>query len=411
MKFCKNYMIRTLIILLAFFLIFDFLQIAAYADVYVSSTDPVIKRLEEQKRAEEKAAASFTYYDTPTRSCFTIPGGWKKVALNEDNKIFQVGFECEEDAPFAMILYGSFDVWSSLSKREQKQVSRTSCDLSVVTPEDIAEAAGVDVSDVKKLYFGSSNGNVYPYFQVKTISTEELSGIEVSAPITFLFTINNGRSYCFAIAGNYSSSQYSDLDAIIDSMYYGTPLNEEPTYTNENIFSLPEGVANFVLSLLITILIYSIPIIIYRYAIKRKPISKKDAKLATIIYAFVGFIVMSIISYLIDGTVASGGGILLWSFVNYKMLTSGKDKTPHSSDSISNEVESEITPTQTAEESSCVSIEAPINHQVITSKEYPPTIHPTQPSTTEQRFCHKCGTAALDDGIFCHKCGTKIMRE
>ena len=75
--------------------------------------------------------------------------------------------------------------------------------------------------------------------------------------------------------------------------------------------------------LLITIAIYSLPIIIYRYAIRQRPVKRKTAKIITIVYGVVAFLVMSIIVYSISRSAISGSAIVFWSFVNYRMLISG----------------------------------------------------------------------------------------
>ena len=84
---------------------------------------------------------------------------------------------------------------------------------------------------------------------------------------------------------------------------------------------------DFIFSLAITIIVYSIPIFIARYAVLRRPIARKKAIIVIISYAVFGLIIMTIVSYWVtDGeSPASGGGLILWSFVNYKMLTTGKD--------------------------------------------------------------------------------------
>lgn len=79
-------------------------------------------------------------------------------------------------------------------------------------------------------------------------------------------------------------------------------------------------------SLVVTVLIYSVPVAIYRYAIRKKPLPPKSAIWFTIIYAIIAFIIMSIVKDAIDGEPAKGGGLALWSWVNYMMLSRGKDE-------------------------------------------------------------------------------------
>lgn len=78
---------------------------------------------------------------------------------------------------------------------------------------------------------------------------------------------------------------------------------------------------NTIISIFLTLIVYSLPIIIYRYAIRRKPVNPGTAKKITIIYAVIAFIAMFFI-LLFLGNGAPGGAVVLWSFINYKILTS-----------------------------------------------------------------------------------------
>ena len=80
-------------------------------------------------------------------------------------------------------------------------------------------------------------------------------------------------------------------------------------------------------SLIVTILIYSVPVAIYRYALRKRPLSRKKAIWFTIIYAIIAFVIMSIVKEAVDGEPAKGGGLALWSWVNYLMLSRGKDRS------------------------------------------------------------------------------------
>ena len=92
---------------------------------------------------------------------------------------------------------------------------------------------------------------------------------------------------------------------------------------------MPEiNILDLAISLIITIAVYSLPIILVRYLILRHPIDRHRAKIITLVYAFLGLVIMVLLIYwLTDGNgKVTGGAIFLWSYVNYKMLTTGKDK-------------------------------------------------------------------------------------
>ena len=83
----------------------------------------------------------------------------------------------------------------------------------------------------------------------------------------------------------------------------------------------------FLLNLFITFDIYTLPIIIWRYVIKKQPVEKSKATEITIIYGIIAWIAMSILLYILAERVA-GGSILFWSFINYIILISkNRDKS------------------------------------------------------------------------------------
>lgn len=84
-----------------------------------------------------------------------------------------------------------------------------------------------------------------------------------------------------------------------------------------------EGVV-FLLNLLLTFCIYTLPFIIIRFAIRKKPYSAAQAKRIVIIYGIAAWLAMSVVMYASGGSVA-GGGVLLWSFINYKVLVSNSN--------------------------------------------------------------------------------------
>lgn len=81
------------------------------------------------------------------------------------------------------------------------------------------------------------------------------------------------------------------------------------------------SIIDLLFSIIITITIYSLPIIIYRYAVKKSPLPPSKAKLITIVYGIAAFIVMFFIKFLLGDGKMSGGAIFFWSFINYKMLS------------------------------------------------------------------------------------------
>lgn len=77
------------------------------------------------------------------------------------------------------------------------------------------------------------------------------------------------------------------------------------------------------LSLILTFVIYCLPIVIYRCAIRNEPVEPKKARRIVLIYAVPALLVMTAVLYVMGGSEKVGGAIVFWSFINYKILTGG----------------------------------------------------------------------------------------
>lgn len=84
----------------------------------------------------------------------------------------------------------------------------------------------------------------------------------------------------------------------------------------------------FLINLLLTFLISTVPILIYRRFIARGPLEKKIAKIVAVLYGIVIFFVSSAILIFVangEGTV-SVYSVVLWSWINYRILISGFER-------------------------------------------------------------------------------------
>ena len=343
------------------------------------SMSPVVQKLQERKKAE----SSFDYTDPSSGVSFTVPGGWKKVAFSEEKELLQAMFQTE-DSSIPAIMYGSIDLWSLLDEESQKDVPRASYDTSYIAKEDMADMLGISEKNVVEVYCG---GEIY-YLARRYVSKTVYETV-ATTPLIQMATVKGGWFFTFQLGGEYFSKQFDDFEALVKSVDYRAVETAEietapqPSIAPADVTASSQ-VVNLIVSLIATIVVYSLPIIIYRYAIRKAPLPVKKAKSVTIIYAVIGFIVMSVLCYLLNGHVALGGGLLLWSFVNYKMLSSRK--------------QNKTTTVQGRE------IVIPTANTQPDNSFIPNSIPPT-------RFCHHCGMEIIDESLFCHRCGTKIIKE
>ncbi|NCB52200.1 MAG: hypothetical protein EOM54_10005 [Clostridia bacterium] len=92
----------------------------------------------------------------------------------------------------------------------------------------------------------------------------------------------------------------------------------------------PISASNIIVELAIIIAVYSLPIIIFRYIILKRPIDKKKANIIITIYSAIGLLIVSALKSVISGTTAASVGLAMWSLVIYKMLTPGKYRRTNS---------------------------------------------------------------------------------
>lgn len=340
------------------------------------------------------------YYDKDAGISFLVPAGWIEVPLSESRDILKAKFQTGDSEFPALLMYGNYDLWSELSDEEKKQIPRSQMNNDLFTEDDFGDLFGDIGADVTKVYFGEE-----PYYQVKTTLSKTINGVDVESDFYQVATIKNGWVFIFQFGGNHENYPYSDFRSLVASVDYGE--NEITKSNKAKITAITGGTENLFASLILTIAIYSLPIIIYRYAIRKTPVDKKKAKTITIVYAIIGFFAMSIILFLLDGHVASGGALFLWSFVNYRVLVSGKEVE---CDIISVTPEEETA--DIADEQIIPTFEPPLTTDVIPTETLSTTKEDPAPAVTISRhFCHKCGTEALDGGLYCHRCGTKIVIE
>ncbi len=336
-------------------------------------------------------AEAFLYKDRFTGVEFSVPANWTQEALSQEREFFDAKFTSDKDAG-ASILYGSTDIWAQMSSNDRSGFSRSDMNNSIFTLDEIAEAMGVTQSEVSKVTYGGSE-----YFEYVQETASSFSGIDYKTTITGLIRFENGYAYTFQFSGDKSTIRYKDFEALLSSVTYPSTENSS-SYDGFSKFSA----SNVILCLLITITIYSVPIIIYRYGILKHPVERGKAKKIAIIYGVIAFIAMSVLIFAINGSGAADGAILLWSWVNYKVLTSGCEaQNECSAPQESPTAMSSMAP-QNSEVANTVFVDMDSEH--ITKGE--------QASSGEDSifFCYKCGTKLGENSRFCHKCGTKVSK-
>ncbi len=359
---------------------------------------------------------AFTYTDSGSGVSFTVPANWTEEPMTEEREYIDAKFISILDPGMCMI-FTSQDLWSLLTDAEKQQYSRSEADNSLFTKADVAAIYGCQESDVSMVTFSDRE-----YFYTEVETTGSSYGFTVSIPMTYLVRCENGYMYIFQFSGTRDSEYYGDFKDLMNSVVF-----PQISPGGADLWSY-FGPINFTGSLIITIAVYSLPIIIYRYAVLKRPVDKKKAKRITVIYGIAAFIVMSLIITLSNGNGAAGGAIFLWSWVNYRMLIGGKNrqtqvftsarapevnlpgilKSDIASEAIDDAIsDSDETHEELPADTSGISEIIAETDDKDSSENgsldgevtgYRPTI----------AFCHKCGNKLIPDSVFCNKCGAKI---
>ncbi len=80
---------------------------------------------------------------------------------------------------------------------------------------------------------------------------------------------------------------------------------------------------SIIIGFILTVVIYTIPILVYRFAIRKGAVRRKRAIVTTIIWAVIAILIMTIVK----GLFGEHGGvtaIAFWSFINFIILDSGR---------------------------------------------------------------------------------------
>ena len=363
------------------------------------------------------ATEAFRYSHTGSGVSFTVPANWRSKELSSDRQYIDAVF-VNDRSPGVAIAFAAEDVWFKMIAEGLELADRSEIDNSLLTETDVAEMLPTIKGTVTRTRIRGVE-----YFRMEGVNQGDVYGVALSAPVVCLVRFENGYMYQFMFSGEVGSDRYEEFQSLIYSVDYpeaassggsgsgsavkplptkapGSPDEPRPTQRptprptrSPVVYGSSEWesmvVLNFIVSLLLTVAVYSLPIMIYRYAIRKKPMEAKKARRLVILYAIGAFIVMGALLILINGTPSVGGAIFLWSWINYKMLTGGSDRTPMKRE----------------EEASRLRLLAESMKAEKSGKETAPD---EAAASSSPAFCRKCGKPIDTEGDFCRYCGAKL---
>lgn len=336
------------------------------------------------------------YSDSESGISFTMPKNWYERSRSTDGGI-NIMYSLES-YPELYIEYTSYDIWGNMPSSSQSTTAREDINNSFISKAGMAKMSSIPADDVQTKKF-----NKQEYFYVG--SDTATVAVKYEYGYMFIFAFNRG-------SGN---EHFGDFEDMLKSVKYANSSSSSSS-------SVSPGVSIFI-GLIITIIIYSLPIIIYRYFIRKSPVEKKTGILITLAYAFVALLVMSLLKFTTTGSGVAGSAITFWSFINYTMLVGGKKVTGDSSPASAYVSTTPSPPVSTAPSAPVIATAsntviatppAPVGiderYVAPQAQEHPETAQTESSYNDQILYCHKCGFKLQEDSVFCSRCGTKIPR-
>jgi len=380
---------------------------------------------------------SFAYSDSEADISFNVPDNWEQEPLTAEREVVKAKFSSPDKA--ALIIYGSYDIWAQLSTSEKQGLTRSSIDNSYVSIDDLAEIYSIPKTSIELETFAGNEFYLFPYSLSIDSTSVSLDSSSIQA-----ICFNNGFMIQFQFYGEENGKNYDDFLALLSSATFpnvglATTSYSKTTNSQQSNFSLDFG--TIILNLVITIALYSLPIMVYRYAIRKQPCDKRTAKKITIIYAIVIFIIVSFLYFLMNANqTASVSAVVVWSYVNYRILIANKKQNE---DITSSETTGEL-PNSKGISSVIVSDKTDILLDVLSSDNNVPEkliedevankhsntdesethqinnaptndaddtdLPRTEPNDQSVKtFCHMCGNQLPRYAKFCNRCGAKLI--
>lgn len=347
--------------------------------------------------------AAFTYTDDKSGLSFTVPANWVEAPLNEERDSIDAKFVSNLEEGLS-IFFSSTDLWMELTEADKKQLSRSDADNSVFTKADIAEICGCEISDISTTIFSGRE-----YYCAEYTASRTAYGLTVSISVTEYIRFENGYMYTFQFLDMQDSQYYKDFEDLMSSIVYPQLDKNDTGKAIREQFSI----TNIFVNLIITVTVYSLPIIIYKFIIRKGPVDHKKAKRITIIYGAIAFILVSITTIAANGSGAASGAIFLWSGVNYGILVSG---TKQKKGTLATKIDSSNAPPGLLQEDprpismSDEDVDDTVDDPNIVSGATENNVFIEEDMTffSKITFCHRCGSKLIPNSLFCNKCGTKI---
>lgn len=251
-------------------------------------------------------AAAFVHTDEESGLRLTVPEGWSapEISQNEHGTYAIFHSLSYPDLVISLTTSDLFSRTTPANIQEALQRSgepRKHVDNEYFPKETIAEILQCSADDITEVtYSGRTYYHINANFLLEDGNYKECA---------ILLHLENGIVYMFLFSGRETHPSYEDFLCIVSEAEYPHSEDEKTIMVRE------------LLIVLLSLMLHPIPVIVYRYGIRRCPLD--DAKMVCAIYA-VGATVLAIIimGFLNESEVGAVLlGIVPAALLNYRMLS------------------------------------------------------------------------------------------
>lgn len=270
-----------------------------------------------------------TYTDPETGATFVVPEGWVEYEPEEEIPDIDAVNHIVLRNSSSSIIYGGRDLWNDMSAFGHLIYNRSEINNSyaytsktfqnmLLSPYE-RHGFDVTVDDIRLVTYGKTE-------YIELTATQDVQGWNDT--LISVWHVENGHA-CFFLY----TSIYDETARDFQSVLYSFQVPEPATPNGQNSSGFNLSILDpltFLINLLLTFSVYTLPILFYRFVLNSGPSEKKSARAIVIFYGICAYLLMCWIMWLLDGR--AGVSILFWSFVNYRILISGKKPEPDPAD-------------------------------------------------------------------------------
>ena len=269
----------------------------------------------------------YTHKDPEFGFSVEVPAYWIENSSNmEDNTVFTTFISCLDTQ--SVITVSVMDIYETLDFGSD--IPRTEVDMDELSLGDVALLFAVDEEVMSTRNIDGREFCTYEGFMP-----------DGQTPVTYLIWLEDGCLYVVQAA---DSSHPEVMDALLSmAASLQVPEIEEPEELPPDPQPEPEALpaepeldvrdytydpaaearAAVIKGFALTLAIYFLPLLGYRFFIVQEPIPKKKAKKLVIIYGICSFILMSLCLLALELGAASAVTVIIWCWLDYKIITRG----------------------------------------------------------------------------------------